>query len=133
MRPFPILDSFIVNAHTSGKFQHQRCRVLRDGIRAVSRDIGHHDIPFRRRLHINNIESCCQDSDEPEIRKGFHYLPCECNFVHQQAGGALRPLNDQVGRCAIMDVDIAKNLQSLPVEISRVQGKSIENYNFFSH
>ena len=100
---------------------------LGNGSGAIRGYIAHGNVPFPRRRHIDNVETCRQHADVAHLGQLRECLPRDRRLVGQQHVGIPRPFGN-LCRCGMLEnSDVPQGLQLFPAEVPGVQRIAVED------
>jgi len=127
--PAPLAHCEGVMAHVVGELKQKRENGLSHRFGGVVRHVGNGYIPLPRRFHIHHVVAGRRYADVFQVRQPFYLVPPYNDFVRDDDIGLPSPLQDFIGRGALVDLAVPQARQRLPRKITRIQRVAIEHHD----
>ena len=125
--PCAVVDGLAVAAGLLGEFEEECEDVLGDRVGAVAGDVDDGDAAASGGGGVDDIEACGEDPDAAEIGEGVDDGGGEWRFVSEDDVGVAGAIEDEFGRRAVVDGEVAEGGDGLPVEIAWVEREAVED------
>ena len=127
VRPASLVYLAVVMPNVHADLQQQRHRHLRNGVRAVCRNIAHGDPASLSRRGVDHVIARGEHADKLQVLCLFQLLLTDAALVDEHGVRADQPLCDQLLRRAVIDRDCAEFTKRIPAEVAGIDRVSVQN------
>jgi hypothetical protein len=106
---------------------------LRDGMGAIRGNVAHWNSTLSRNLAVHHVVTGGENAYEPQVGELRQRFTSQGRLVRQQHLSALRTGQDVCCIGAVVNLDLAERVQSIPREVTGVERVSVENDDFGGH
>ncbi len=127
--PFPFPYGVSMFFHSVGKAKDMCENRLGNGVRAIGWDVGYGDPFFLTKGQVYHVISGCSDPDVSNVGKFCQDFAGDGCFVGDDDLGTGASFLDQFVRGALVYLQFAELGESVPREISGVEGVTVQDNN----
>ena len=130
LAPLAVVHAPAVIPHPVAQLQQQGKGELGHRLGAVVRHVAHRDAPCRRSGGVHHIVAGGQHPDVAQVRAGGQRGGGDGGLVHQHRPGPRHAGQDELGRGAVVILELAQRLKALPAQVPRVEGMAVHHHYF---